>query len=88
MGELNELLALAEDMEPLEKKIRAAEKTGKVTTAPGIERVGAAQKAAILGSEQALQLRDYYKRVMAIINVEEFDNGEISHQGRSAHPVP
>jgi hypothetical protein len=29
MGELNELLALAEDMEPLEKKIRAAERPGK-----------------------------------------------------------
>ncbi len=82
IGELNELVALADAMESLEKTIRSAEKAGKMEATLGIDRINAAEKAEILDSKQASQLRDYYSRVMAIINVDEFEYSEFSHQGQ------
>jgi acyl-CoA dehydrogenase len=82
IGELNELVALADVMEPLEKKMRSAEKTGKMAATLGMDRLDAAEKASVLDSEQASQLREYYKRVLAIINVDEFDYSEFSRAGQ------
>lgn len=82
IGELNELVAVADAMESLEKIIRSAEKAGKMAATLGIDRINAAEKAEILDSKQASQLRDYYSRVMAIINVDEFEYSEFSHQGQ------
>ena len=84
IGELNELVALADVMEPLEKKMRSAEKTGKMAATLGMDRVDASEKASVLDSEQASQLREYYKRVQAIINVDEFDYSEFSRAGHKA----
>jgi acyl-CoA dehydrogenase len=80
VGELNELVVLADVMEPLEKKIRSAEKAGKLAPTLGMARVDAAEKASVLDSEQASQLREYYMRVMAIINVDEFEYSEFSRE--------
>jgi acyl-CoA dehydrogenase len=76
---LQEAMVMAETAEPLEKKLRVdGVKTGRITALdlPGQVQQGLA--AGILTETEAAMLRDYDRRVMDIINVDDFTTEEMA----------
>ena len=85
MGLLQEALVLAVQLEPLEKRIRVeGVKTGKVTALDFPGRIQQALAAGIVSETEAAALRDYDRKVMDIINVDDFDPQELGAQAEPA----
>jgi acyl-CoA dehydrogenase len=85
-GLLQEALLLAQTAEPLEKRIRIeGVKTGRVTALDLPGQIQQALAAGILSEAEAATLRDYDRKVMEIINVDDFAPHEL---GTQAEPVP
>ncbi len=77
VGLLQEALELAIEVAPLEARLRAAVKEGRVV-APDLPRqVDQAKELGLFSAEEAAQLRDYDAKVMAIINVDDFSAEEL-----------
>jgi acyl-CoA dehydrogenase len=79
LGMLHEALVLAETADPLEKKLRVeGVKTGRITALdmPGQIQQGLA--AGILTPTEAALLRDYDRRVMDLIHVDDFTSEELA----------
>jgi acyl-CoA dehydrogenase len=73
LGMLQEALALADAAEPLEKRIRVeGVKTGRVTALDLPGQIQQALAAGILSETEAATLKDYDRRVMDIIQVDDF----------------
>ena len=86
MGLLQEALELAVQMEPLEKRIRVeGVRTGKVTALDLPGRIQQALAAGLISETEAAALRDYDRKVMDLINVDDFDGSEL---GTQAQPSP
>ncbi|HEV7717291.1 MAG TPA: acyl-CoA dehydrogenase domain-containing protein, partial [Steroidobacteraceae bacterium] len=86
LGLLQEALVLSQTAEPLEKRIRVeGVKTGKVTALDLPGQIAQAHAAGIISETEAASLRDYDRKVMDIINVDDFAPNEI---GMQAQPVP
>ena len=86
LGLLQEALQLAVQLEPLEKRIRVeGVKTGKVTALDLPGRIQQALAAGVVSETEAAALRDYDRKVMDIINVDDFDTSEL---GTQAQPAP
>lgn len=77
VGRLNALLAQAESIAPLERKLTHAVKQGLVIDLPGPEQIDDAENKGILNKDEAHQLRIYDSRVMEFIHVDDFAYGEI-----------
>ncbi len=78
LGLLQEALALAVSAEPLEKRLRVeGVKTGRITALdlPGQIEQGAS--IGLLTPVEAQQLREYDRKVMDIVNVDDFAPGEL-----------
>jgi acyl-CoA dehydrogenase len=74
LGLLQEALLLAVQLEPLEKRIRVeGVKTGRVTALDLPGRIQQALAAGILSETEAATLRDYDRKVMDLIHVDDFD---------------
>jgi acyl-CoA dehydrogenase len=90
IGLLQEALTLSVAAEPLEKKLRVeGVKTGRVTALdlPGQIEQGLA--AGILTAAEAQLLRDYDRKVMDIVNVDDFSTEELMAGVQSeARPEP
>ena len=72
--------------EPLLKKIRVeGEKTGRVTALDLPSQIREAEAVGILTGQEAAQLRDYDKKIMEIIHVDDFDPAELT---AGAAPAP
>jgi acyl-CoA dehydrogenase len=85
-GLLQEALILAQTVEPLEKRIRVeGVKTGTVTALDLPTQIQQAVTAGILTEAEAGLMRDYDRKVMALINVDDFAQHEL---GTQAEPVP
>jgi acyl-CoA dehydrogenase len=89
-GLLQEALLLAVQLEPLEKRIRVdGVKTGKVTALDMPGRIQQALAAGIVSQTEAAALRDYDRKVMDLINVDDFESHELGTQAlpsaRSVH---
>ena len=89
-GLLQEALLLAVQLEPLEKRIRVdGVKTGKITALDLPGRIQQALAAGIVSETEAAALRDYDRKVMDLINVDDFDSHELGTQAlpsaRSVH---
>ena len=85
LGLLQEALVMAQTAEPLEKRIRVeGVKTGRVTALDMAGQIAQAEAAGILSQTEAALLRDYDRKVMNLINVDDFDPGEL---GTMAQPV-
>jgi acyl-CoA dehydrogenase len=85
MGLLQEALTLAVQLEPLEKRIRVeGVKTGKITALDFPGRIQQALAAGIVSETEAAALRDYDRKVMDIINVDDFDPQELGAQAEPA----
>ena len=76
-------LRLAESMEPLEKRIRVeGVKTGRVTALDLPGQIGQAQALGIISEEEATALRDYDRKVMSLVGVDDFAPHELGVQAR------
>jgi acyl-CoA dehydrogenase len=79
LGLLQEALLLAVQLEPLEKRIRVeGVHTGRVTALDFPGRIQQALAAGILSETEAAALRDYDRKVMDIINVDDFEPQELA----------
>jgi acyl-CoA dehydrogenase len=78
LGLLHEALVLAQTAEPLEKRLRVdGVKTGRVTALdlPGQIQQGLA--AGILSETEAATLKEYDRKVMELVQVDDFDPSEL-----------
>ena len=79
LGLLQEALVLAQSAEPLEKRIRVeGVKTGRVTALDFPGQVEQALALGIVTAGEASLLRDYDRKVMELINVDDFDPAELA----------
>jgi acyl-CoA dehydrogenase len=85
LGLLQEALQLAVQLEPLEKRIRVeGVKTGKVTALDLPGRIQQALAVGLISETEAAALRDYDRKVMDLINVDDFDTSELGTQAQAA----
>jgi len=85
LGLLQEALLLAEQFEPLEKRIRVeGVKTGRVTALDLPGQIQQALSSGILSETEAAALREYDRKVMDIINVDDFEPQALGTQAQPA----
>jgi acyl-CoA dehydrogenase len=85
LGLLQELLVLAQTAEPIEKRIRVeGVKTGKVTALDLPGQIQQALVAGLISETEAAALRDYDRKAMEIINVDDFAPEELAAQAEPA----
>jgi len=78
LGLVQQAMELAIAAEPLEKKIRVeGVKTGLVTALDLPGRIREAQAAGIITEAEAAQLREYDRKVMDILHVDDFEPREL-----------
>jgi acyl-CoA dehydrogenase len=91
LGLLQEALVLAEAAEPLEKRLRVEGiKTGRITALDLPGQVDQALDIGLLTSAEAAQLRDYDRKVMELIHVDDFETEELTagvQPARQSHPL-
>jgi len=79
LGLLQEALLLAVQLEPLEKRMRVeGVNTGRVTALDFPGRIQQALTAGIISETEAAALRDYDRKVMELINVDDFEPQELA----------
>jgi acyl-CoA dehydrogenase len=82
LGLVQQALELAIAAEPIEKKIRVeGVKTGEVTALDLPGQIPQALAAGIISEAEAAQLREYDRRVMDIIHVDDFESHELAAGG-------
>jgi acyl-CoA dehydrogenase len=82
LAALQQALQLAEQAEPLERKLRVeGVKSGRVTALDLPAQIEQARALGILSEQEAQQLADYDRRVMDIINVDDFAPQELGSAG-------
>ena len=85
LGLLQEALVLAQTAEPLEKRIRVdGVKTGRITALDLPGQIQQAVAAGILSETEAATLREYDRKVMDIIHVDDFAPQELGTQAEPA----
>jgi acyl-CoA dehydrogenase len=85
-GLLQEALLMTEAVEPLEKRIRVeGVKTGRITALDLPGQIQQAVTAGIITEAEATTLREYDRKVMDLINVDDFAPHEL---GTQAEPAP
>jgi acyl-CoA dehydrogenase len=78
LGLLQEALLLAERAEPLERKLRIeGVKTGRIKALDMPGQIAAGRELNILTEDEAALLLDYDRRIMQIINVDDFAPSEL-----------
>jgi acyl-CoA dehydrogenase len=81
LGLLQEAMFMAQTAEPVEKRIRVdGVKTGKVTALDVPGQIAQAQAAGIISETEAAMLRDYDRKVMDLISVDDFESHELAAQ--------
>ena len=79
LGLLQEALVLADTAEPLERRLRVeGVKTGRITALDLPGQIQQALAAGILSETEAATLRDYDRRVMDIIHVDDFTTEDLA----------
>jgi acyl-CoA dehydrogenase len=80
---LQEALQLAVQLEPLEKRIRVeGVNTGRVTALDFPGRIQQALTAGIVSETEAAALREYDRKAMDLINVDDFEPDELAAQAQ------
>jgi acyl-CoA dehydrogenase len=83
LGLLQEALLLAIQLEPLEKRLRVeGVKTGRITALDLPGRIQQALAAGIVSETEAAALRDYDRKVMDLIHVDDFDPHALGTQSQ------
>jgi acyl-CoA dehydrogenase len=87
LGLLSEALSLSLLAEPVEKRIRVdGVKTGKVTALDLPGQIKQALAAGIIKDHEAELMTEYDRKVMNLINVDDFDPQELASQAEPAAP--
>ena len=77
---------MAQTAEPVEKRIRVeGVKTGKVTALDVPGQIAQALQLGIISETEAAMMRDYDRKVMELISVDDFESHEL---GAQAQAVP
>ena len=85
IGLLQEALVLAMSAEPLEKRIRVeGVKTGRITALDLPGQIEQALSLALISPQEAQLLREYDRKVMEIIHVDDFDTEDLAAGARPA----
>ena len=85
LAHLQEALLLAVELEPLEKRIRVeGVKAGKVSALDLPGRIQQALALGLISETEAAALRDYDRKVMALIHVDDFDSQALGTQTQPA----
>ncbi len=85
LGLLQEALELAIQLEPLEKRIRVeGVKTGKVTALEAPGRIQQALALGLISETEAAALREYDRKVMDLIHVDDFEPDALGTQSQPA----
>jgi acyl-CoA dehydrogenase len=85
LGLLQEALLLAVQLEPLEKRIRVeGVKTGRVTALDLPGRIQQALAVGLISETEAAALRDYDRKVMDLIHVDDFEPDALGTQAQQA----
>ena len=78
LGLLQEVLAMSDTCEPLERRIRVeGVKTGRITALDLPGQIDQAVSIGLLTTAEATTLREYDAKVMNLINVDDFDPREL-----------
>lgn len=89
LGLLQEAMLLAGQLEPLLKRIRVeGVKTGKVTALDLPGQILQAQSAGIVSETEAAALREYDRKTMELINVDDFASEELGTQAQPLEVQP
>jgi len=90
LGLLQEALSLCDAAEPLERRIRVEGiKTGRITALDLPHQIEEARAIGLLTEEEAELLRNYDQKVMALINVDDFDPRELApHAEQTSANMP
>ncbi len=89
LGLLQEALVLSQTAEPIEKRIRVdGVKTGKITALDLPGQIQQALAAGIISETEAAALREYDRKVMDLINVDDFAPNELGVQAQPAAQAP
>jgi acyl-CoA dehydrogenase len=89
LGLLQEALVLSQTAEPIEKRIRVeGVKTGKVTALDLPGQLQQALAAGIISETEAAALREYDRKVMDLINVDDFASHELGVQAQPTAQAP
>ena len=78
VGLLQEALELAENMAPLEKRLRQAQKEGLISSDYLGTQIDEAERAEIVSKKEAAELRDYHAKVTDLLAVDDFDTSELA----------
>ena len=81
LGRLEEALALALELAPLEKRLRQAYKEGLIRAEYLGEQIEQAEVAEIVSGDEAARLRDYHDKVFALLAVDDFAPEELGRSG-------
>jgi acyl-CoA dehydrogenase len=88
LGLVQQAMELAIAAEPIEKKIRVeGVKTGLVTALDLPGQIPQALAAGIITEAEAAQLREYDRKVMEIVNVDDFDPAELAAGSTRSAPA-
>src|SRR5690349_16658394 len=84
LGLLQEALVMSQTAEPIEKRIRVdGVKTGKVTALDVPGQITQALAVGIISDTEAAMLRDYDRKVMELISVDDFESHELAAQAEA-----
>ena len=88
LGLLEEALGLTEQYEAEERKLRKARRDGKLRSDDFGAQIGEAERAGIIDSAQAAELRAYHDKVRELLAVDDFDSAEISRAAATTTSRP
>jgi len=77
VGMFKEALELAARLEPVERRIREAEKSGKLSIARGMAVAAAAQQAGVIDAKETADLARLEELTREIVAVDDFDPSEL-----------
>jgi hypothetical protein len=79
LGLLQEALVMAQTAEPIEKRIRVeGVKTGKITALDVPGQIAQARELGIISDTEAASLREYDRKVMELLSVDDFETHELA----------
>ncbi|MEL7536321.1 MAG: acyl-CoA dehydrogenase [Pseudomonadota bacterium] len=87
LGLLQEALQMAHDLAPLQRRLRELRKDGVIDAEYLPLQVEAARAGEHITAEDADKLLAYHEKVMALINVDDFDPVELGRAGLTSSPA-
>ncbi|MDX1500016.1 MAG: acyl-CoA dehydrogenase [Woeseiaceae bacterium] len=84
VGQLQEALELSEKMAPLEKRLRQARREGLIQSEYLGLQIDEAERAEVIGKDEARALRDYHAKVTELLAVDDFSADELARSSADA----